>query len=127
MTHDSYGSFRLDFEEEILDYDKDTLASINEDIFCLLNETKFMSNVMTWQSIQNDIDEYVESYDTAEAVLELYLDCSFASGYSVLQTEIEDIFCNYGKVLSFEAVSEKFLMLALAGKNVVLKETKQVA
>ena len=126
LGHDGYGSFRLEFNSAIMDYKESELRDLTEDIFCLINETEFMSNMNMWMGIEEEgPSTWIADADmTAEECLDWYVDYVLKCGYSVSQRELEDLF---SELLTAEQIGSNLLLRKLKGENVELTEQKEAA
>ena len=122
ITHDGYGSFRLDFDSEIGDYTDAELEAFHEDIFEIVAYLPIVETIRTWIGIEEDTADFVECHGIEDAVA-YYIDAVLDSGYELHQRDVEDIF-NYNnkdpKVA--QMIANDFLFRKLKGLDVVCKE-----
>jgi len=122
ITHDGYGSFRLDFEAEMEHYTDAELEAFNEDIFEIVCYLPIIETIRTWIGIEEDTADFVECHGIEDAVA-YYTDGVLDSGYRLCQRDVEDIF-NYNnkdpKVA--QMIANDFLLRKLKGQDVVCKE-----
>lgn len=125
ISHDGYGSFRLQFESEMEHYTDAELEAFNEDIFEIVCYLPIVETIRTWIGIEEDTVDFVECHGIEDAV-RLYIDNVLDSGYCLDQGDVEDIF-NYRnkdpKVA--QMIANDFLMRKLKGQDVVCKEVQQ--
>jgi len=121
ITHDGYGSFRLDFDSEMADYTDAELESFHEDIFEIVCYLPIVETIRTWIGIEEDLQYYIDDHG-AEDAMEMYIDAVLDSGYCLDQRDVEEMFVPH---ITAQAIANDFLFRKLKGQDVVCKEVKQ--
>jgi hypothetical protein len=121
ITHDGYGSFRLDFDSEIGDYTDAELEAFNEDIFEIVAYLPIVETIRNWIGIEEDLEDFIECHG-AEDAMEMYIDAVLDSGYRLCQRDVEEMFMPH---ITAQAIANDFLFRKLKGQDVACKEVKQ--
>ena len=121
ITHDGYGSFRLDFDSEMEDYTDAELEAFYDDIFEIVCNLPIVETIRTWIGIEEDLQYYIDDHG-AEDAMEMYIDAVLDSGYCLDQRDVEEMFVPH---ITAQAIANDFLFRKLKGQDVVCKEVKQ--
>ena len=121
ITHDGYGSFRLDFDSEMADYTDAELEAFNQDLVDIVCELPIVETIRLWIGIEEDLEEYIESQG-AEDAMTWYIDAVLDSGYELHQRDVEEMFVPH---ITAQAIANDFLFRKLKDQDVVCKEVKQ--
>lgn len=123
IDHDSYGSFVLEFDNEIMSLTDLQLEQCNDDIHTAISNSKFMEAMCVWMGIEEDTDDMVESWG-AEDAMNTYIDAVLDCGYKMEQSDIETIFENH---LTQQTIAQECLLRSLKGQKIELKQPEIVA
>lgn len=118
ISHDGYGSFRMDFDGDIWDFDDKMLEKFSEQINEMFCETQFAMNKCITDEIENDIECLLENH-TPHELLQLYINLVLENGYKVSQSDVADIFENH---LDSQVIANEFLARKLRDENVKIME-----
>ena len=121
ITHDGYGSFRLDFDDEMENYSDTELESFSEDIFNIVSNLPIVQTIYSWISIEEDIDYHIENDDIAD-IMSIYIDNVLDSKYQVDQTDVEDLFNFNNDATISQMIANEFLVRKLKDQNVVCRD-----
>ena len=125
ITHDGYGSFRLDFDSEMEDYTDSELEAFNEDLLEIVAYLPIVETIRMWINIEEDTEDCVESWGIEDAIT-TYIDSVLDSGYRLKQCDVEDIFCyKRDNPELINLIANDFLFRKLKGQDVVCKEKPQ--
>jgi len=118
MGHDGYGSFRMNFDSDIWDFDDNMLEKFSEQINEMFCETQFAMNKCITDEIEYDMECMLEN-TTPHELLQLYINLVLENGYKVSQSDVADIFENH---LDSQEIANEFLMRKLRDENVKIME-----
>ena len=122
ITHDGYGSFRLDFDYDGMDALTDAeLQDCYEDILNLVVYSPIIETIRNWIGIEEDLEDFIECHG-AEDAMTYYIDAVLESGYRLHQRDVEEMFMPH---ITAQAIANDFLFRKLKGQDVVCKEVKQ--
>lgn len=125
ITHDGYGSFRLDFDSEMEDYTDDELEAFHNDIQDIVCYLPIIESITRWISIEEDTEYWIEE-DGLEDTMCDYIDTVLESGYRLSQSDVEQMFNDNNDPQIAQMIANDFLFRKLKGQNVVCKEVPQV-
>ena len=121
ITHDGYGSFRLDFDEGMENYYDTELESFSEDISNIVSNLPIIHEMYTWISIEEDIDYHIENDDIAD-IMSSYIDSVLDCKYQVDQTDVGDLFNPENDATISQMIANEFLVRKLKDQNVVCRD-----
>jgi hypothetical protein len=121
ITHDGYGSFRLDFDDGMENYSDTELESFNEDILEIVSNLPIIQTIYMWISIEEDIDYHMENGDI-EDIMPSYIDHILESEYQVDQRDVNDLFNFNNDATISQMIANEFLVRKLKDQNVVCRD-----
>jgi hypothetical protein len=121
ITHDGYGSFRLDFDDEMENYSDTELESFNEDIFEIVSNLPIIYELYTWINIEEDIDHYIAN-SGIENTMSYYIDSVLDCKYQVDQRDVGDLFNPENDATISQMIANEFLVRKLKDQNVVCRD-----
>ena len=121
ITHDGYGSFRLDFDDEMENYSDTELESFSEDIFDIVSNLPIVQTIYSWIGIEEDIDYHIENDDIKD-IMSIYIDNVLDSQYQVDQKDVEDLFNFNNDATISQMIANEFLVRKLKDQNVVCRD-----
>lgn len=122
LTHDGYGSFAFQFPEDVWEETDATLSQWNEELIDAMNSTDWMSSWSWFNSVTEEgIDELIDNqgYDIDE-VFSMYADSVLDMGYTLTETECQDIFnhpANHNQ-MSDDDIRKSLLPYSLKGRDI---------
>jgi hypothetical protein len=125
ITHDGYGSFRLDFDMEMADYTDAELQSFYDDILELVIGLPIVQTITHWISIEENTSYYIEE-DGIEYTMNEYIDSVLESGYRLAQRDVEEMFNESNNPAVAKMIAQDFMLRKLRGQDVVCKEVSEV-
>jgi hypothetical protein len=121
ITHDGYGSFRLDFDDEMENYSDTELESFSEDILNIVSNLPIVLTIYSWISIEEDIDYHIEN-DDIEDIMSIYINNILDCEYQVDQKDVEDLFNFNNDAEISQMIANEFLVRKLKDQNVVCRD-----